>query len=213
VAYHDYIRFQTQGRARIHLAGLNDNSPLHTGGVGRIPLVNPRVIGVATSRGNRAYVFSFLAWTFSHRQQSDSRYQQDFYGISTLSLDPSELRYSLKKSLKYDWDPTSLPDFIASQVHFIGIFDGHGGSTVSQFCRQEFHSLFENADRHHIPELYAWIKELGGYFKRFKGGALAPWIVDPNNTVPFDLEARATTAFFEVHMRPDTHPIPILIPH
>jgi protein phosphatase PTC6 len=91
-----------------------------------------------------------------------------------------------------------VPDFIARQVHFIGIFDGHGGSTVSQFCRQEFHSLFENADKWDIPELYAWIKEIGGYFRRFKGGVLAPWISNPADGGEFDLEARATTAFFEV---------------
>jgi len=52
-------------------------------------------------------------------------------------------------------------------------------------------------DKSNIPELYAWMKEIGGYFKRFKGGALAPWIHgDPSP--PLDLEARATQAFLEV---------------
>jgi protein phosphatase PTC6 len=49
-----------------------------------------------------------------------------------------------------------------------------------------------------IPELFAWIKEIGGYFKRFKGGVLAPWIQDAENTSELDLEARVTQAFFEV---------------
>jgi protein phosphatase PTC6 len=74
----------------------------------------------------------------------------------------------------------------------------HGGSTVSQFLRQELHGLFESVDKAHIPELYLWIKDQGGYFKRFRGGALAPWINQSNGTPPLDLEARATQAFFEV---------------
>lgn len=49
-----------------------------------------------------------------------------------------------------------------------------------------------------IPDLYLWIQEIGGYFKRFRGGVLAPWIHKPENPKPFDLEARVTTAFFEV---------------
>lgn len=41
------------------------------------------------------------------------------------------------------------------------------------------------------------MKEIGGYFKRFKGGALSPW-VEGNNKAELSLEARATLAFFEV---------------
>lgn len=76
--------------------------------------------------------------------------------------------------------------------------DRHGGSTVAQYLRQELHGLFESVDKDHIPELYLWIKEQGGYFKRFRGGALAPWIHQSDGTPPLDLEARATQAFFEV---------------
>lgn len=74
----------------------------------------------------------------------------------------------------------------------------HGGSTVSQYLRQELHGLFESVDKSHIPELFLWIKDQGGYFKRFRGGALAPWIHNTQDTPPLDLEARATQAFFEV---------------
>lgn len=100
------------------------------------------------------------------------------------------------------------------QAVFVGIYDGcviflnhkwrsltlysHGGSTVSQYLRQELHGLFESVDKRNIPELYLWIKEIGGYFKRFKGGALAPWIHEPVNKDVLSLEARATQAFFEV---------------
>ncbi|KAJ3558530.1 hypothetical protein NM688_g870 [Phlebia brevispora] len=161
--YHDYVRFSTPE------------------GTGRIPLNNPRVIGVANSRGNRSN-------------------QEDFYAFAALSLDPEELRLSLKKFQGVDWDISNVPEAIARQVLFVGIYDGHGGSTVSQFLRQELHGLFESADRSHVPELMAWVKELGGYFRRFKGGVLAPWIKPDSREAKrkLDLEARATLAFFEI---------------
>ena len=68
---------------------------------------------------------------------------------------------------------------------------------MSQYLRQEFHGIFESVVKSSIPELFAWIKELGGYFKRFRGGALSPWIHGTENTPILDLEARATEAFFE----------------
>jgi protein phosphatase PTC6 len=57
--------------------------------------------------------------------------------------------------------------------------------------------LIESVDKTSIPELFKWTKELGGYFKRFQGGALSPW-VEELNPEEMDLEARATLAFFEV---------------
>ena len=69
---------------------------------------------------------------------------------------------------------------------------------MSQYLRQEFHGIFESVAKSSIPELFAWIKELGGYFKRFRGGALLPWVHGIENTPILDLEARATEAFFEV---------------
>lgn len=57
------------------------------------------------------------------------------------------------------------------------------------------------------------MKELGGYFKRYRGGSLAPWLeksssgelpaevrlADPSPEL--DLETRATLAFLEVSIR------------
>ena len=68
---------------------------------------------------------------------------------------------------------------------------------MAQYLRQELHGLFESVDKSSIPELFTWMKEIGGYFKRFKGGALSPWIAG-DNTTELSLEARATLAFFEV---------------
>ncbi|KAI0694866.1 protein serine/threonine phosphatase 2C [Cytidiella melzeri] len=160
--YHDFVRFSTPG------------------GTARIPLNNPKVIGVANFRGNRTY-------------------QEDFYSFSALSLDPDELRLSVKKFHDIDWDPAALPQVLARQVLFVGIYDGHGGSTVSQYLRQELHGFFESAHQSHVPEMLAWAKELGGYFKRFRGGALTPWArPGPDAQKKMDLEARATLAFFEI---------------
>ncbi|KAH8102513.1 phosphatase 2C-like domain-containing protein [Cristinia sonorae] len=161
--YHEYVRFATPG------------------GSGRIPLHNPKIIGIVTSRGDRPY-------------------QEDFYSYSALSINPEELRVSLRRAHHVDWDYTSLPPAIARQVLFVGIYDGHGGSAVSQFLRQELHGMFESVNKSHVPELYAWTKELDGYFKRFNGGLLAPWIQPDNKAAEaeMDLSARATLSFFEV---------------
>ncbi|KAG6896365.1 hypothetical protein C0992_008770 [Termitomyces sp. T32_za158] len=169
-SYHDYVRFATQG------------------GIIRIPLNSPKVIGVANSRGNRSH-------------------QEDFYAYATLSLNSEELRLSNKKALGIDWDPNKVGDAFSGQVTFVGIYDGHGGSAVSQYLRQELHGIFESVHKTAIPELFAWAKELGGYFRRFTGGALAPWVISTENTPALDLEARATEAFFEVDRSLSSDPI------
>ncbi|KAF4623187.1 hypothetical protein D9613_002090 [Agrocybe pediades] len=151
--YHDYIRVASQG------------------GLMRVPLSSPKVVGVVNSRGNRSH-------------------QEDFYGYATLSLNPEELRLSVKKAHGIDWDYDAVGEVMSRQVL-------HGGSAVSQYLRQELHGLFESVDKSVIADLFAWIKEIGGYFKRFKGGALAPWI-EGKSDEEMTLEARATLAFFEV---------------
>ncbi|KAI0304770.1 phosphatase 2C-like domain-containing protein [Russula brevipes] len=142
--------------------------------------IQPQVIGVANYRGERAY-------------------QEDFYSFATLSLNPEELRLTVSRHLGIDWDPESVGHPFSRQAVFVGIYDGHGGSTVSQYLRQELHGLFESTDKSHIPEMYAYIKEIGGYFKRFNGGLLAPW-VNPSSgdATEMDLHARATLTFFQV---------------
>ncbi|KAJ2920813.1 hypothetical protein H1R20_g16280, partial [Candolleomyces eurysporus] len=145
----------------------------------RVPLYSPKVIGVANDRGDRSH-------------------QEDFYGFSTLSLDPKELQLSVKKRFGVDWDPSLVPETLSRQVVFVGVYDGHGGSGVSQYLRQELHGLFESSKASSIPELYDWIRSLGGYFKRFRGGVLAPWITDPPSQELLDLETRATLTFFQV---------------
>lgn len=76
----------------------------------------------------------------------------------------------------------------------------HGGHAVSQYLRQWLHGIVESADKSQVPELFEWLKELGGYFKRFQGGALTKWIRPDSSSAKelLDLEARATLGFFEV---------------
>ncbi|KAJ7125697.1 phosphatase 2C-like domain-containing protein [Mycena crocata] len=170
-SYHDYVRTFTPGS-----------------GVVRVPLASPKAF----------LTFAPAEYANCAGNQRRGSHQEDFYSFATLSLDPDELRLSVKKAHGVDWDPSSVGDALSRQAVFVGIYDGlHGGSAVSQYLRQELHGLVESVNKAMIPELYAWIQEQGGYFKRFKGGALTPWI-NNTETSSLDLEARMTQAFFEV---------------
>lgn len=75
----------------------------------------------------------------------------------------------------------------------------HGGAVVSDHLRRELQGLFESVDKSQIPEVYKWVKSLGGYFKRYQGGVLGKW--DKTSLIsspPLDLESRATLAFLQV---------------
>jgi len=160
-SYHDYVRYPTPG------------------GIVRVPLSSPKVIGISSSRGNRPY-------------------QEDFYSFATLGIDTEELRLTVSRHADICWDPNKIPETFAREVAFVGIYDGHGGSTVSQYLRQELHGLFESMSAEQIPELYAWIKELGGYFRRFNGETLRPWINPAVSQETLNLHARAFATFLQV---------------
>jgi protein phosphatase PTC6 len=144
-------------------------------------------------------------------------YQEDGHSICCLTLDPEELRANVKQTLNVDWDALKAGRDLAGQVVFVGIYDGqviwavhdyigltvteirHGGATVSDHLRRELHGLFETADKYHVPEIYDWVKSIGGYFRRYNGGVLAEWVTgDLSLTPPLDLESRATLAFLQV---------------
>lgn len=150
------------------------------GGIVRVPLNSPKVIGVATSRGTRDC-------------------QEDAYHAATLSLPSDELAISVAKHHDFNWHPSELPSDLASQVLFVGIYDGHGGSFASSFLRDNMHKIIEDATPSQVQSVYDWMRGQGGYFRRWKGGDLAEWVNtddNPNATVPpFDLNARATLAF------------------
>jgi protein phosphatase PTC6 len=74
----------------------------------------------------------------------------------------------------------------------------HGGAAVSEFLKHELHGIFESVHKDQIPETFAWAREIGGYFKRFDGGAMKPWLHGTEGTPEMDLAARATLTFFTV---------------
>jgi len=90
--------------------------------MGRIPLHSPKVIGVATSRGDRGQVL--LPGRHSVAEISPS-HQEDYHAIAALSLDPEGLRLSIKKTIGIDWEPENATDPIARQVVFVGLYDGY----------------------------------------------------------------------------------------
>lgn len=58
--YHDYVRFATQGT--LDPVGVHSTLTWKTGGIIRIPLNSPKVIGVANSRGNRRYAVDSIVY-------------------------------------------------------------------------------------------------------------------------------------------------------
>ncbi|KIR27436.1 PP2Cc protein phosphatase [Cryptococcus deuterogattii LA55] len=130
-------------------------------GTYKVPLSSPKVVGAFSSRGHREY-------------------QEDASSIQALQLSPQELQSSLsrlKNPGPVDWDPsTAGSPFLAHQVAYFGIFDGHGGKQVSQYLSKRLHALIEQVDSTSIRPVVEWTKEKHeGYFKRWRGGALQRW--------------------------------------
>lgn len=61
---------------------------------------------------------------------SRTSHQEDFYAYATLSLDPEELRVSVKKAHGIDWDPNLVGEPFSRQVVLVGIYDGLGASSL-----------------------------------------------------------------------------------
>lgn len=79
-----------------------------------------------------------------------------------LSLDPRELQTHLAEKLGIlSWDPGLVGPGLAGQVVFIGIYDGHGGPSVSQFLQRELHGLFESVRPDSVPDVVSWMKSQG----------------------------------------------------
>jgi hypothetical protein len=81
---------------------------------------------------------------------------------------------------------------------------GHGGSAVSHFLQENMHRIFESVDTRAVPHVVDVIKGYGGYFRRFRGGALEPWAqtgwdLDEHTEMNLTLEAYATLAFLQVN--------------
>ncbi|KAI9004563.1 phosphatase 2C-like domain-containing protein [Phycomyces nitens] len=51
---------------------------------------------------------------------------------------------------------------------YFGIFDGHGGPSVSEWLAKSLHERIETASLDDLPEVLKRLRTFGGYFKRFK---------------------------------------------
>jgi protein phosphatase PTC6 len=79
----------------------------------------------------------------------------------------------------------------------------HGGKDVSTFLQTNLHNLIETASPSKISSLVDYTITLGGYFKRFRGGALHRWTkwahaLPPEEGTGLTLEERLTLAFLMV---------------
>jgi protein phosphatase PTC6 len=73
--------------------------------------------------------------------------------------------------------------------------------------QENLHKTFESVDPKTVPDVVAAIKAYGGYFRRFRGGALQPWAqtgwdADDHTEMNLTLEAYATLAFLQVSITP-----------
>ncbi|WVQ73392.1 hypothetical protein IAR50_002963 [Cryptococcus sp. DSM 104548] len=158
-------------------------------GTYKVPLNSPKIVGSYSSRGYREY-------------------QEDATSVHALQLDPIELQQSLARNNKpVEWNPeTAGSEFLAAQAGYFGIFDGHGGRQVSSYVASKLQSLIESAEPSAIPSIVEWTKEKhGGYFKRWRGGALGRWTqfaqegqaASVENGDKMTLEERLTLAFLQ----------------
>jgi len=78
------------------------------------------------------------------------------------------------------------------------VLNRHGGQAASKFLRDNMHRVIEEVTPTQVSEAYEYLRSQGGYFKRWNGGELAPWIETPpegESPPPFELSARMSLAF------------------
>ncbi|ORY25947.1 phosphatase 2C-like domain-containing protein [Naematelia encephala] len=154
-------------------------------GTYKVPLSSPKIVGVCQSRGDRLY-------------------QEDRTAVHALQISPKEISLSLSKLKEPpSWDSSkSGSEFLASQVAFFGIYDGHGGKEVSSYISSHLHELVESVEPSTVESLVSWTRARhGGYFKRWRGGALQKWTKwgqsSSEERERMTLEERLTLAFVE----------------
>ncbi|QRW18818.1 protein phosphatase 2C [Rhizoctonia solani] len=184
--------------------------------------------------GSRLHVLVIGIWDYAWVERSAYRYFREMSLVvqsreeiegglarnSGFVIKPKRVTGTFAEKLGIlSWDPGRVGPELAGQVVFVGIYDGHGGPSVSQFLQQELHGLFESVQPELAPDAISWMKSQGGivmwilyllngdsplvrgYFKRFKGGALERWAERGAKSPTFGLEARCTLAFLEADKR------------
>lgn len=120
--------------------------------------------------------------------------------MCALELNPEELARSLSRGTT--WDPVKAGP-LAGQVSFFGIYDGHGGRQVSQFLQHKLAALVESVTPADIQPVVESTVELGGYFRRWRGGPLrrfTEWTLGERagENDLLTIEERLTLAFLKV---------------
>ncbi|KZT57065.1 protein serine/threonine phosphatase 2C [Calocera cornea HHB12733] len=151
----------------------------------RVPIKSPtKLIGAYTSRGTRSH-------------------QEDMYATCAIQIPPEEIRTSLEKNYGMVGNGNGNGNGVDGQLLWVGIYDGHGGTLVSQFLQEHLHQIFEQVQPADIQNAVSWLKAHGGYFGRWRGGLLQPYITHPDwaQTHTLSVEQRAELAFIEADRR------------
>lgn len=148
----------------------------------RIDLSKPSLIGVYQSRGERPY-------------------QEDACQVQSLPLDAGEVQRSLSeldKGIRYNAKAAGAGDAppveamngsahrqdatttaVTEQGVYLGVFDGHNGSSVSTFLKDNLHSRILAAERSKLNDTVEEYRGLGGYLRRYRGGILSDLVDEP----------------------------------
>ena len=140
-SYHDYTRFQTNGK---HFVLPSAEQHSFVGGAGRIPLLIPKLIGLVDSRGNRAYASALGSPTLMCSQPGSLPLPPTITSRTFTVL----LHYlSIPKNLNApsEQSPVRAGSIRPSRLHrasspFYRVVGRTRGSTASQSCMQEFHA-------------------------------------------------------------------------
>lgn len=89
----------------------------------------------------------------------------------------------------------------------------HGGTAVSAFLRDQLADIVESVTPADVPAAVEATEELGGYFRRWRGGALQRWTKWASGSPAeagkdrFTLEERLTLAFLKVSDMAAVNPV------
>jgi len=152
-------------------------------------LTSSATVGVAQSRGERPY-------------------QEDACSVHCLHLPlPALKRNLLDIKGAAGWAPTNLEGFEGEgsrkdenrlkQVAYFAVLDGHGSTYVSHFLRDNLHAIIENSRAEDAAAAIERYRALGGYFKRFRGGAIKHLRKPESDTPPMSLGELLTLAYIK----------------
>lgn len=79
----------------------------------------------------------------------------------------------------------------------------HGGKEVSSYISEHLHEIIESVKPEDIPAVVEFTQSHGGYYRRWRGGALQRWTQwnhgnKPGKDEPLTMEERLTLAFLQV---------------